>query len=90
MLVGECFVGFFAVWTVHHHCDERVPFRTLRSRWLNRAFYNMFLHTEHHLFPAVPTCRLRTLARRIDKASVAYRAVQVLPLTHNTAASKAA
>ena len=79
MLVGECFSGFFAVWTVHHHCDERVPYRTLRGRFVNRLFYNMFLHTEHHLFPAVPTRRLHMLADRIDTASTAYRAVQVFP-----------
>ncbi|MEM6258045.1 MAG: fatty acid desaturase [Planctomycetota bacterium] len=79
MLVGECFVGFFAVWTVHHGCDEHVPYRTLRSRWLNRLFYNMFLHTEHHLFPAVPTCHLHRLAERIDRASDAYQKVLVFP-----------
>lgn len=79
MLVGECFVGFFAVWTVHHGCNDEVPYRTLRSRWLNRVFYNMFLHTEHHLFPAVPTCHLDKLAERIDEASGAYREVLVFP-----------
>jgi fatty acid desaturase len=26
----------------------------------------MFFHVEHHLFPRVPTCRLRELARRLD------------------------
>lgn len=80
MLVGECFSGFFAVWTVYHGCDERVPFRTLRGAALNRLFYNMFLHTEHHLYPAVPTCRLRILADRIDRATEVYRRVQVFPI----------
>ena len=80
MLVGECFVGFFAVWTVHHHCDDHVPFRTQRGRWLNRLFYNMFLHSEHHLFPAVPTCRLHRLAGRIDAAAQHYRGRQVIPV----------
>lgn len=79
MLVGECFVGFFAVWTVHHGCDDEVPYRTLRSKLLNRLFYNMFLHTEHHLFPAVPTCHLHTLAKRIDRSTDAYRQVLVFP-----------
>lgn len=79
MLVGECFVGFFAVWTVHHGCDDNVPYRTVRNRWLNRLFYNMFLHTEHHLFPAVPTCHLRELAWRIDQATGVYRQVLVFP-----------
>ena len=27
----------------------------------------MFYHTEHHLFPKVPTCHLPELAERIDK-----------------------
>ncbi|MFI4859276.1 MAG: fatty acid desaturase [Phycisphaerales bacterium JB063] len=79
MLVGECFVGFFAVWTVHHGCDEHTPYRTQRGRWTNRLFYNMFLHTEHHLFPAVPTCKLHLLAQRIDAAEQRYRGLQVLP-----------
>jgi len=79
MVVGECFVGFFAVWTVHHHCDEKLPYRTQRGRWINRLFYNMFLHTEHHLYPAVPTCRLHVLATRIDTATPMYRAAQVMP-----------
>jgi len=26
----------------------------------------MFYHVEHHLFPAVPTCKLPILARRLD------------------------
>jgi fatty acid desaturase len=89
MLVGECFVGFFAVWTVHHGCDNHVPYRTLRSNWLNRLFYNMFLHTEHHLFPAVPTCHLHRLAQRIDQATDKYRHVLVFP-TQVAHASKGA
>ncbi|XAM01669.1 fatty acid desaturase [Phycisphaeraceae bacterium D3-23] len=84
MLVGECFVGFFAVWTVHHDCDAHTPYRTQRGRWINRLFYNMFLHTEHHLFPAVPTCKLHLLAQRIDVAERRYRTLQVLPSMAHT------
>jgi fatty acid desaturase len=29
----------------------------------------MFFHVEHHLFPAVPTCHLPQLARRLDEAA---------------------
>ena len=69
MLVGECFTGFFAVWTVHHHCDgEPMPARTQRGRWINVISYSMFFHAEHHLFPAVPTCHLAILAERLDAA----------------------
>lgn len=69
MAAGQCLTAFFAVWTVHNHCGgERVPARTLRRRFWNRASYHMFLHVEHHLFPAVPTQRLPTLARRLDAA----------------------
>ena len=77
-MAGSFFV-FLTVWTVHHGCDEHVPYRTLRNRLLNRAFCNMFLHTEHHLFPAVPTCHLYRLAKRIDCATDAYQKVLVFP-----------
>jgi fatty acid desaturase len=67
MAAGQCLTAFFAVWTVHHHCD-RTHFiaRTLRHRIKNAVTFNMFLHVEHHLFPRVPTCHLPALSRRID------------------------
>jgi fatty acid desaturase len=80
MLAGECLTGFFAVWTVHHHCDPEGLFaRTQRGRWVNLIFYGMFYHTEHHLFPAVPTCRLGRLAARLDAAAPIYSTRQVIP-----------
>lgn len=82
MLVGECMTGFFAVWTVHHDCVESQPAgRTLRRPWLNRITYHMFLHAEHHLYPAVPTTHLSELARRIDAtgATIAERTVLGAP-----------
>ncbi len=66
MIVGECMTGFFAVWTVHNGCGPDEVGRTQRRRWLNRVSYNMFLHAEHHLFPAVPTAHLPNLASRLD------------------------
>ena len=67
MLIGQCLTSFFAVWTVHHHCEHDGLFaRTVRSRIKARLTYNMFFHMEHHLFPAVPTCRLQILADRLD------------------------
>lgn len=67
MLVGQCLTAFFAVWTVHHHCDRtHYIARTLRHRVKNLITFNMFLHIEHHLFPRVPTCHLPELSRRID------------------------
>jgi fatty acid desaturase len=68
MIIGEFFSGFFAVWTVHHHCDETIFARTLRNRWKCFFTYNMFYHLEHHLFPAVPTIKLPELAKRVDAA----------------------
>ena len=67
MLIGECLTAFFAVWTVHHDCDEEMPSRTLRGVWKNFMTYNMFYHMEHHLFPKVPTINLPKLADRIDQ-----------------------
>ena len=70
MAAGQCLTSFFAVWTVHHDCDQPGPFaRTLRGMLRNGATYNMFFHVEHHLFPAVPTCHLPQLAARLDKAA---------------------
>jgi len=68
MLAGEALSAFFAVWLVHHHCDEEVFARTQRRGWKNFLTYNMFFHLEHHLFPAVPTIKLPELARRLDQA----------------------
>jgi len=68
MAIGECMTSFFAVWTVHHDCDEEVFARTQRSGWKNFFTYQMFYHLEHHLFPKVPTSKLPELARRLDEA----------------------
>jgi fatty acid desaturase len=69
MAGGECFTAFFCVWTVHHDCPrEGTMARTSRSALANRVFYGMFFHIEHHVFPAVPTCHLPVLARRLDAA----------------------
>jgi len=67
MAIGEFFTAFFAVWTVHHDCDEEVFARTVNNKWKNIFTYNMFYHLEHHLFPKVPTIKLPELAKRIKK-----------------------
>lgn len=68
MTMGQSMTSFFAVWTVHHDCDvDGVFARTIRGRLKAWATYDMFYHLEHHLFPAVPTCRLPQLARRLDE-----------------------
>jgi fatty acid desaturase len=67
MVAGQCLTAFFAVWTVHHDCEEKGLFaRTIRGALKSRATWHMFYHLEHHLFPAVPTCRLAQLAERLD------------------------
>jgi len=70
MALGQCLTAFFAVWTVHHDCaHEAFPARTMRHPLKVFLSYSMFYHVEHHLFPAVPTCRLSILARRLDRAA---------------------
>lgn len=69
MIIGEFFSAFFAVWTVHHDCDDDTIARTQRKGWKNMVSYSMFYHLEHHLFPAVPTIKLPELAKRIDAAA---------------------
>jgi fatty acid desaturase len=72
MAVGQCFTAFFAVWTTHHDCDKEGLFaRSIRNRIKATLTYNMFYHFEHHIFPAVPTCKLPELARRLDAAAPA-------------------
>lgn len=67
MAAGHCLTAFFAVWTVHHHCDRTHHLaRTLRNRIKNAITFDMFRHIEHHLFPAVPTCHLTELSDRLD------------------------
>lgn len=69
MILGEFLMAFFAVWTVHHHTEENpLIARTQRKPWKNRLTFSMFYHLEHHLFPAVPTIKLKELAGRIDEA----------------------
>lgn len=67
MMAGELLSAFFAVWTVHHDCDDEIIARTQRTGWKNIITYSMFYHLEHHLFPAVPTIKLPELAKRIDE-----------------------
>ena len=70
MLLGQCLTAFFAVWTVHHGCEPHGHIaRTIRNRVKACLTYEMFYHVEHHLFPAVPTCKLPILARRLDEVA---------------------
>lgn len=70
MLLAQCLTSFFAVWTVHHDCEEHgLVARTIRNRLKAKLTYNMFYHVEHHLFPAVPTCKLHLLSQRLDEVS---------------------
>jgi len=78
MLVGQCLTAFFAVWTVHHDCDRsHFIARTLRNPIKSLIAFDMFFHVEHHLFPAVPTCKLSTLAKRLDQAAPELSSKQV-------------
>ncbi|QIG79912.1 fatty acid desaturase [Stakelama tenebrarum] len=83
MLVAQCLTGFFAVWITHHDVAESgLDARTQRSALVNCLSYNMFLHLEHHLFPAVPVKRLAVRAGRNDAAfpTLATKRQMVLPI----------
>ena len=67
MSAGQCLTAFFAVWTVHHGVGRGA--RTVRGALRARAFYHMFFHLEHHLYPAVPARHLPRLAARLDRAA---------------------
>jgi fatty acid desaturase len=78
MIAGQCFTAFFAVWTVHHDCEPTGRIARTQRGWLkNVASYDMFHHVEHHLFPAVPTCHLPELSRRLDRVAPEYKDLTV-------------
>lgn len=69
MLVANALAPLVGIWLVHRACESSAfSARTCRSRVLGRLTFGMFYHLEHHLYPAVPTCHLPELARRLDRA----------------------
>lgn len=74
MLLSHAISPMFTVWSVHHDCNleknNEHHSRTLRSKWLSLLAYNMFFHLEHHAYPAIPTCHLPELARRLDNSGL--------------------
>jgi fatty acid desaturase len=65
--IAQCLTAFFAVWITHRGCQaDQLIARTQRAPIINLVTYNMLLHLEHHLFPAVPVKRLNRLAARMD------------------------
>ena len=77
MFIMNALAGLIAVWGLHHDCDEIG--RTERNPIVNALSFNLFYHAEHHLFPAVPTQNLPTLAKRLDKVAPHIRHHQVIP-----------
>jgi fatty acid desaturase len=45
--------------------------------WRDLLELSAFYHVEHHLFPAVPTCKVPILARRLDDVAPAMTARRV-------------
>ena len=80
MILANTMVGFFAVWSVHHGCDDMVYARSERHPLINLLTFNLLYHIEHHLFPAVPTNHLPTLAKRLDVAAPQWTQQPVIPL----------
>ena len=80
MILANTMVGFFAVWSVHHGCDEVVYARSERHPLVNLLTFNLLYHIEHHLFPAVPTNHLPLLAKRLDAAAPQWTQQPVTPL----------
>ena len=78
MMLANASVGIIAVWGVHHDCDDTVA-RTERNLLVNMLTFNLLYHVEHHLFPAVPSNHLPTLAKRLDKVAPHLTKHHVLP-----------
>ncbi len=75
MLLSHAVSPVFTVWSVHRDCEtdeasNKYDSRTLRSTWLSTLALNMFFHLEHHAYPAIPTCHLPELAKRLDRAGL--------------------
>lgn len=82
MIASNALVGFFAVWSVHHGCDDKGVFaRTERRAWTNRLTVNLLYHVEHHLFPAVPCNHLPELALRLDAVAPEWTVKRVLNIS---------
>jgi fatty acid desaturase len=79
MATAQCLTAFFAVWITHHDLGPQDVARTQRARVVNWATYNMFLHLEHHLFPAVPVKRLGIISQRLAALSDGRDVKLVLP-----------
>lgn len=79
MLLANTLVGFFAVWSVHHDCDETIYARSERRPLANLLTFNLLYHMEHHLFPAVPTQHLPQLAERLQALAPEWVQQPVLP-----------
>ena len=80
MILANTMVGFFAVWSVHHGCDDVVYARSERHPLINLLTFNLLYHIEHHLFPAVPTNHLPILAKRLDANAPQWTQQPVIPL----------
>ena len=80
MILANTMVGFFAVWSVHHGCDEIVYARSERHPFINLLTFNLLYHIEHHLFPAVPTNHLPELAKRLDLHAPQWTQQPVIPM----------
>ncbi|PJX26988.1 fatty acid desaturase [Psychrobacter sp. L7] len=78
MMLANASVGIIAVWGVHHDCDETIA-RTERNPLVNLLTFNLLYHVEHHLFPAIPSNHLPTLAKRLDAAAPHLTNAPVLP-----------
>ena len=84
MILANAMVGFFAVWSVHHGCDELVYARSERHPLINLLTFNLLYHIEHHLFPAVPTNHLPLLAKRLDTHAPQWTQQPVIPVLAST------
>ena len=84
MILANAMVGFFAVWSVHHGCDELVYARSERHPLINLLTFNLLYHIEHHLFPAVPTNHLPLLAKRLDTHAPQWTQQPVIPVLSST------
>lgn len=68
MVIAQLLTPFFTIWITHHGHDEKTIAHIRKNNFLDAITLGMLIHCEHHLFPSVPTIKIKELRKRIEAA----------------------